>query len=182
MSDQHSRSGSVPPPVTAANSVASQFAASLAEPGEAAKAVKPITSAPDRSLSSILVPLVGLYFLAIGLFGVVQLIERLPQVTSTPHTSGPGHSSSTSWSVAAPAFGVWWVVLALLALAGVYAGWRILQSDERGRGVGILLGLGGVGFSVYALSRGASTAAVALLAVNAFVLWVLLASRFPQRR
>jgi hypothetical protein len=173
------RSGSVPPPVNAANPVAGRYAASLMESGDVQDQA-PASRDTGRSLSQSLTPLAGLYFLARGLIGIVLLIQSLPHVTSNPY-QGTNGEPSTGWTVSS-GFGLWWMIAAGVALASLYASWKILKSDERGRGVGVLLALIGIAFALVSLSKGTSAAGLGLLAVNAFVLWILMASSFPERR
>jgi hypothetical protein len=124
-------SSSVPPPGAPADSVAGRFAASMLDPGDATEVASPVARASERSLSSTLLPVVGLYFLTV---------------------------------------------------ASIYAGMRILQSDERGRGIGILLALSGLAFALISFSSGVSSLGIALMSINAFVLWVLFASSPARSR
>ncbi len=182
MSVSPHRSGSVPPPVNAANPVAAHYAASLRDTGEAVEAEPGSARRDSRTLSQALVPLAGLYFLITGFWGVVNHLQHLPRVTSTPHISGTTNTASDSWTVASGGFGVWWAISALIALAALYAGFRILSSDPRGWGVGILLALAGVAGTFLEFSIGFTTLGLAMAAANLGILWILVASGGPGRR
>src|SRR5207237_3186326 len=127
----------------AANAAAGHYAATLVEGAEAHE-VTPETSRPSgRSISEALMPLVGMIFLARGVVGAYFLVKALPHVTSTPYR-GQNGAPSAGWTVASHGFGVWWAVAAAISLASLYAGAKILKSDERGRGIGVLICLLGL--------------------------------------
>jgi hypothetical protein len=178
---QQKRSGSVAPPINAANPAASRYAASLAEGADPQEVASSAPRREGRTLSEGLTPLVGMIFLVRGAVGAYFLVKSLPHVTSTPYR-GLDDSPSTGWTVAGHGFGVWWLVAAAISLASLYAGAKILKSDERGRGIGILICLAGLGLGLLGLSQGASGDSLAWLGGYAFVLWVLVASSFPSRR
>jgi hypothetical protein len=173
------QSGSVPPPVNAANPVARSYAASLVGGAEASESTPSTRS--DRSFSEALLPVAGLFFLGRALVAAYLLTKSLPHVSSTPYR-GLNNSPATGWTVAGHESALWWGIAAVLCLASLYAGARILKSDERGRGIGVLVCLASLGLAAVGLSHQSSTGQIVWLGANAFVLWLLVASSFPQRR
>ena len=185
MSD--SNPGSVPPP--SAESMSKRFSATLVDQGQTTGVPSPAVDTSSRrregqSLASTLVPVVGIYFLIRGALGALGLIQSLSYVSAASQSQQSTHPATgvSSWNWASAGFGLWWIIAAAFAAASVYAGMRILQSDDRGWGVGVLLALIGLAFALFGLSVAASGFGVSMIAVNGFVLWVLLTSKAPRTR
>jgi hypothetical protein len=188
MSDSYP--GSVPPP--SAEKMSSRFSATLAEGGQLTGTPTPVVDAPSRSregqsLATQLVPLVGVYFLIRGALGVLGLIASLSYVSPPSASSGSAQSTqpatgASSWNWASAGFGLWWIIAAAFTAASLYAGMRILQSDDRGWGVGILLALIGIAVALIGLTVSASGLSISMIAVDGFVLWVLLTSKSRRAR
>ena len=159
MTEPPPRSGSIPPPGGAVGA----FSASVEDTNDRLKPEVGSASAPVRSAGSPLVSLVGLYFLAGGAYALYVLILSSDQL------------SNGAWAMS-------WLIGAAFAAASLYAAVRILQFDERGRSIGLLLAFIGLVYGLFLLSISVTGLTLGFMAADAFILWVLFTTQDLVRR
>ena len=125
-------------------------------------------SIPGLDDVSGLVPLVGVYFLVKGLFGVLALITALSDKPNVGGQSTPDGGAGLGVT-----FGLLTLIAAALTAATLYAGFRILQRDRRGRDLGIVVLLVSLTWGMLSLAHGPSGLTLLLLAASLAALGVL---------
>lgn len=179
MEGQPNRSGSIPPPGAGASSFgASVSPSNQVMPGESEKVADPGGVSSTQSANSLALTVIGLSFLVSGAWGGYVLIEWAPGSENRGGVSGSGSSGVETGA----GFGLWWLIGAVFIAVSFYAGWRILQRDERGRGIGILLALLGLFYGLVSLAAAPSPLTLALMAIDASIIWVLWTSTAFVRR
>lgn len=110
-------------------------------------------SRPDRSITrNPLIMVAGILLMLSGVLGVIAYVRVL---------GGAGVVEV-----------LYLLVGLVVAALSVYAGWLVLNQEERGRSLGLVLAIVGLVLALFSLLMGSGVLIVNLL-INAFILFVL---------
>ncbi|HKX25228.1 MAG TPA: hypothetical protein VJP08_02800 [Actinomycetota bacterium] len=111
-------------------------------------------SRPDRSITrNPLILAAGILMMLSGVFGVTSIVRAL----------GAGFGAVEV---------LYLLVWLMLAAVSIFAGWWVLNQQERGRSLGQVLAIVGLVLALFSLLLGSGLLIVSLL-INAFILFVL---------